>query len=322
MQLTVTQTLNVRFINLAAPQTVTIVRDGVAVRVAASVVEGNTFGSLVCSGVTKIPIQPTRPSSGSSRSSQRARHGSSVVLMRDRGEMAGPEVTAAVERVEDALESVGRLIRWRFNMAGEEAVLGTMELRLETENGLIDLHPVPGAHFGDDQSTIAEGDLAELNELALQDDEEPLAHQLLREAWDLKYSSPRSSVVIGVSAAEVGLKRLIVDLAPVTRWLMEELPSPPLVRMMTHYLPELEIRAPVPREDRCPGQLRKRLQAAVEARNRVVHRGEQPELSLYAALRSVREFLYLLDYYGGHEWAAAYLSEETRRELGLDCASG
>lgn len=116
--------------------------------------------------------------------------------------------------------------------------------------------------------------------------------------------------------------RLIVDLAPVTRWLREELPSPPLVRMMTHYLPQLEIRAAVPKDNRCPKQFRKRLQAAVEARNRVVHRGKQPELSLYTALRSVREFLYLLDYYGGHEWAVAYLSEETRRELGLNSARG
>ena len=120
---------------------------------------------------------------------------------------------------------------------------------------------------------------------------------------------------VAVSAAEVGLKRLIVDIAPVTRWLMEELPSPPLVQVMTHYLPELEIRAPVPRQNRCPKGLRKSLQAAVEARNRVVHRGECPGLSLYATLRSVKEFLYLLDYYRGHEWAAAYLSEETLREL-------
>lgn len=205
MQLTVTHTLNVRFINLATPQSVTIMRDGVAVQVAASVVDGNAFGSIVCSGITEIPIQPTSASSASSRSSQRARHGSPVILVRDRAEVAGPEVTAAVERVEDALQAVGRLIRWRFNVAGEEAALGTMELRLETEDGLIDLHPVPGAYFGDDQSTIAEGGLEELNDLALQDDEEPLAHQLLREAWDLRYSNPRSSVVIGVSAAEVGL---------------------------------------------------------------------------------------------------------------------
>jgi hypothetical protein len=316
VELTVTHTLNVRFINLEARQTATIVRNGFTVQVAAYVAEGNTFGSIVCSGTTDISTERAALSSGPGGSTKPATTQSlPLVIMKDRDQMAGPEVTAALDRLEDVLESVGRLVRWRFDVAGEEAVLGPMELRLETGDGSIDLYPVPGANFGDDQCTIGEGSLAEITELSRQGDEEPLAHQLLREAWDLMYSNPRSSIVIGVSAAEVGLKRLIVDIAPVTRWLMEELPSPPLVQMMTHYLPELEIRAPVPRQKRCPKGLRKSLQAAVEARNRVVHRGERPGLSLYATLRSVKEFLYLLDYYRGHEWAAAYLSEETLREL-------
>jgi hypothetical protein len=322
MQLRVEHPLNVRFINLAAQQSVTLVRDDVTVQVAASIAEEHTFGSIVCSGIADIttPLEASTSSHGRARTVTSSRLEQPLVIMRDRNQMAGPEVTSTLHRVEDALESVGRLIRWRFDVAGEEAVLGPMELHIETPSGPIELYPVPAAYFGDDPCTIAEDGLAKLSELAQQGAEEPLAHQLWREAWDLKYSNPRSSIVIGVSAAEVGLKRLVVDLAPVTRWLMEELPSPPLVRMMTHYLPELEIRASVPRENRCPKGLRKSLQEAVEARNRVVHRGELPGLQLYATLRSVKEFLYLIDYYNGHEWAVTYLSEETRRELGRPVA--
>lgn len=113
------------------------------------------------------------------------------------------------------------------------------------------------------------------------------------------------------------MKQLIASLVPDARWLVEELPSPPLVPMMKHYLPDLPIRAPVEREHRCPRHLRSALQTAIEERNDVVHRGLSPTADLRNTLTRIREFLYLLDFYGGHEWAVAKLSEETRASLAI-----
>ena len=114
---------------------------------------------------------------------------------------------------------------------------------VETEDGqVVELQPLGQFAFGDDQADIAQGELAELTAMVTSDIREPLAHQLLREAWNLRHTNPRISVVIGVAAAEVGMKQLVAMLVPHARWLVEELPSPPLVPMMRHYLAELPIR--------------------------------------------------------------------------------
>ena len=143
-----------------------------------------------------------------------------------------------------------------------------------------------------------------------------MAHQLLREAWNLRHQNPRGSLIIGVAAAEVGTKALIVDLVPVVRAFVDDLPAPPLVKLVKHSLRELPIRADVAPDLRCPKSLLRILDAAVQDRNAVVHRGVLPSLPLYKTLQSIREYLYLLDFYSGEQWAAAHLTEETRVALG------
>jgi hypothetical protein len=39
--------------------------------------------------------------------------------------------------------------------------------------------------------------------------DEPLAHQLFNDAWNLRQTNPRASLVVAVAAAEVGLKKVI-----------------------------------------------------------------------------------------------------------------
>jgi hypothetical protein len=73
-------------------------------------------------------------------------------------------------------------------------------------------------------------------------DQEPVAHQLFREAWELRRSNPRSALAIGIAAAEIGVKDLIASLIPDTRWLVKETPSPPVVKILREYLPMLPVR--------------------------------------------------------------------------------
>jgi hypothetical protein len=73
-------------------------------------------------------------------------------------------------------------------------------------------------------------------------DQEPVAHQLLREALELRTSNPRSALAIGIAAVEIGVKDLIASLIPNARWLVMEAPSPPVWRILREYLPMLPVR--------------------------------------------------------------------------------
>jgi hypothetical protein len=73
--------------------------------------------------------------------------------------------------------------------------------------------------------------------------EEPVAHQLFREAWELRRSNPASALAIGMAAAEIGVKDLIASLVPYSRWLVKEMPSPSVVKILREYLPILPVRA-------------------------------------------------------------------------------
>ena len=143
---------------------------------------------------------------------------------------------------------------------------------------------------------------------------EPLYHELFREAWELRIKNPRSSIVIGMSAAEVAMKECIATLVPEAQWLAQEAPSPPLVTMMKNYLPTLPVRnnfdgkiLPPPKS------IRKDIEEGVKLRNKVVHVGKQaPEYSkIEEILLSVKDFLWLIDYYCGFTWSLDHIREET-----------
>ncbi|HVM13030.1 MAG TPA: hypothetical protein VM287_01705 [Egibacteraceae bacterium] len=226
-----------------------------------------------------------------------------------------------LDHLDGVLEHIGSLIRWRFGLSGRDSVFADFGAEVLLDDGqVLQLRPIPQAALGDDRAAIGEPGWSELAGMVASEFREPIAHQLLREAWNLRFANPRSSLVIGVAAAEVGMKQLVANLVPDARSLVEDLPAPPLARMMKHSLPELPIRAAIEPERRCPKHLHKALDLAVQERNAVVHRGAEPAISLRETLVAVREFLYLLDLYEGNIWATEQLSATTRASLGMTAA--
>jgi hypothetical protein len=134
--------------------------------------------------------------------------------------------------------------------------------------------------------------------------EEPLARQLFREASSQIGVNPRSALVIGVAAAEIGLKKLVAALLPGTEWLMEEIPTPPVGKVLRKFLPTLQVRAK--RNDGGP-------EDAVEHRNKVVHAGKSPPTreELAVMLRAISDLLWMCDIYLGELWAIKHISRET-----------
>lgn len=147
--------------------------------------------------------------------------------------------------------------------------------------------------------------------------EEPLGHQLFREAWEQRRERPRSALVIGVAAAEVGFKKLVGTLVPEAQWLMDEIQTPPLVKMLDKFLPTLPVRCKLEGKSiRPPKALLKRLDKAVECRNKVVHTGQPPPSTddLDNMLRAVSDFLWICDAYGGQGWALQNISATTLKD--------
>ncbi len=151
---------------------------------------------------------------------------------------------------------------------------------------------------------------------------EPLAHVLFREAWDLRDRSARSSLLIGFTAAEAGVKHHIVHMMPITKNLVMPMPSPP-IKDLLDYIDYVPNNAPrIGEGKRIPRSIRKTLIAMSTLRNKITHTGDHdPDGEpltrdfLDETLGAVRDLLWLLDYYAGHLWAKKYLSRDRLKEF-------
>jgi len=121
--------------------------------------------------------------------------------------------------------------------------------------------------------------------------------------------------VIGVTAAEIALKQLIGELAPDARWLADNVPSPPILKIAKDYVPSLKVKARLQGKSvRPPRKLLKTLGEAVELRNRVVHAGEAPPKpeKLEEILVAMEDLVWICGLYTGHTWAWDHISSETK----------
>ena len=147
---------------------------------------------------------------------------------------------------------------------------------------------------------------------------EPLSHEIFLEAWGLRSGNPRSSLIIGMCAAEIGFKQCIGKLVPDAEWLANNVPTPPLDRMLSTYLPLLPAKLKIEGRVLKPSRrIRTAIKNGIEARNRTVHVGSEPPKGefLEELLLSIRDLLYLFDFYCGFEWALEYIRDEVREEM-------
>jgi len=148
--------------------------------------------------------------------------------------------------------------------------------------------------------------------------DEPLGHELLREAAVNRKDNPRSSLVLAVVAAEVGFKQFASNAFPDADWILEKLPSPPLETMLQVFPWSklgVQINGKVPG---IPDSIRRELKKAVFLRNHIVHAGVRERLkveTVESVLRAVRDLLYFLDALRGQSWAASHISPEVLKSF-------
>jgi len=147
---------------------------------------------------------------------------------------------------------------------------------------------------------------------------EPLYHELLREAHSLRVVFPRSALLIAISAAETGVKQCIARLQPETEWLLENTPSPNIIKLIRDYIPKLplkidpELNFSIPQET-----VLKPLEKAIQMRNKVAHGGKCKikQEALKTLFNAIKNLLWILDFYAGNEWAVKHVGEEARTEI-------
>jgi hypothetical protein len=154
-----------------------------------------------------------------------------------------------------------------------------------------------------------------VNDHAGSDLDEPLAHELLREAWANREINRRSALILAVAAAEVGFKQFVMMKLPDTAWLLERY-SPPLAVMLKKF-PWGKIGKINGGDLIIPRILVSAIAEAAERRNATIHRGETlTREDTLSNLTAVKDLLYFLDACDGQQWALQYISGPIVAELG------
>ena len=246
-----------------------------------------------------------------------------------RRHLCPPFILDLIEFVElDLYKQAGRflkLLRWRQDCDGPGEVLKHTSLywrvgegdypHVPQETGLTEAVTIKGM-FGIHWSESHKSNLQNLWES--ESVSEPLGHSLLREATALSHESPRSAVLMMATALETAVKTHISKIAPDTAWLMENLSSPPIFKILRDYIPlvhqskgnELKF------WDKLKPEFTK-VQKLIEHRNKIAHTGnlhiDIESMQDYTDL--VSDFLYLIDVLDGHEWAKSLVSHTLRKRL-------
>jgi hypothetical protein len=148
---------------------------------------------------------------------------------------------------------------------------------------------------------------------------EPVSHELLREAYAIANHNPRSGLVIGIAACEIGVKLCIGNLVPDATWLVENVPSPPVERMLREYMPNMPASYRIDGKVLSPpARILAVIKKGVLLRNQIIHKGASVTSdTCEEVFQAVSDVLWLCDYYSGYAWALNYLSSQTSEELGV-----
>jgi cold shock CspA family protein len=215
-----------------------------------------------------------------------------------------------------------RVLRWHHDVEGPHNPFSYRGFHWSFDS--TEWHPMPSRLTGKTRSMgslrVTDAELQAVVQTVASSGDEPLSHQLFREAWLQRSTNRRSALVIGVSAVEVATKECIAALAPHAEWLVREVQTPPVEKMLREYVPTLPARNTLHGDVRFPSETLEELKKAVGWRNEVAHGGTLPVRwdRLEAFLEfTARDLIWLLTYYSGADWAFEYVSQEMKAALGI-----
>lgn len=210
-------------------------------------------------------------------------------------------------RLHDLVKSYIKTLRWVQKASGKQAPLAFVSYEYSFDRQ--DWHSMPDNFTVSIQSSkhIELRALDPVTDLWTRREFEPLAHELLREAFDVLRFNPRSALLIGSTALETGLKHFIDFLLPNASVLLEKMPSPPPLTMIRDVIPALQKQLDKPVLSLQKDEL-DLLQKWNTVRNKVAHGipQEVDSTNLEEFLIFVQKLLYLLDQLRGYAWASSF----------------
>jgi hypothetical protein len=151
---------------------------------------------------------------------------------------------------------------------------------------------------------------------------EPVAYELIREAWALRETSPRTSLSIAITALEIGVKQFMAQRVPEDqRARITDEPFDDILTTLKHEVPTLpppagslssaSTLAPLPED------LLQLLERRRHQRNRLSHNpkpylratGRPTRTHAIEAVLATRQVLVRLDVANGHLWARQHLAD-------------
>lgn len=234
-------------------------------------------------------------------------------------------LSVEIDSATEIINSVISTLRWRFRLESSvypSSQINTYCSRDKSSGWRLIFQPEKEPYFNKKQPLKVDNTLlVETLELSVVDGGGLTGHELLREAKLICNASSRASLIMGVAAIEVRLKDLVSFLSPSSEWLIKELPSPPVVSIIKHYLAELlEIEGQGSKNDieafRQTEHF-KRIDTAITHRNKASHKGHNGLNGdeIYDTLNSFEQFLWFCDYLSGFEWASHYFDNELLSHL-------
>lgn len=138
--------------------------------------------------------------------------------------------------------------------------------------------------------------------------QEPIHHKMIREADDLKFRTPKSSIVIGVAALEVAVKHFVAMKSPSQAEKLLESQSPEIYKILKEIIPNI-----IP-EFSIPQIFLDQVRVIVLIRNELVHAGKfnLTIQSVCEKIDLIRDLIHLVDHYSDYTNFAKYHQKQDR----------
>ena len=198
----------------------------------------------------------------------------------------------------DKVINLFKVLRWQYNWTSKNNI----EIKeIKTEWSLDEQSWIPFI----DCPQITGLSVSFINEIQLEKDHienllrlqksEPVYQEMIREAKELKSTNLKSSYVIATAALEVAVKRFVVEKIPESEYLIEEMPSPPIDKLIKKFLPTLENKFQI--IDSISS-----ITKIIQRRNKLVHLGrmEFNREEGYNDIKTIEDIIHVIDYFLGH----------------------
>jgi hypothetical protein len=232
-------------------------------------------------------------------------------------------VSEVVNELDTYVRKTIRVLRWRCDISGPHNPVRSIGLTSWSFDGKLwmqltrEASVILSSHLVPRITDAIRDEVMQMVEAGVS---EPIAHELYREAWEQRSANPRSALIIGIAAVEVGVKQYVSTVLPQAQWLVDHLPSPPVVPILEEYVPKLASEgASKVQQLLIPQELLQTLKKGVKLRNDLVHSSARAPShgTLQEVLGAVEDVLWILDYLCGFDWALQYVRPDTRSKLNL-----